>query len=152
MADVEKREKLIRAMEYCTADIVPVDENDECLGDVCSFKEGAYESGDCQENMIRAALELLREQEPRVLMLEDVHRDHDRVLWIECDDSKTQSIGQYRGQVYWHDRRGGKWERFVTIGFANDYLYRESEKYGKTWRCWTSRPTEEQRRKEAWDA
>lgn len=98
------------------------------------------------------AIDALREQEPRVLMLEDVHRDHDRVLWIECDDSKTQNIGQYRGQVYWHDRRVGKWERFVTIGFANDYLHRESEKYGKTWRCWTSRPTEEQRRKEAWDA
>jgi len=59
------KEKLIRTMEYCTADITPVDENDECLGDVCPFKEGGYESGDCQENMIRAALALLKEQEPR---------------------------------------------------------------------------------------
>ena len=100
---------------------------------------------------VEAVLELIRETEPRVLTLEDVRRDHDRVLWIECDDSKTQSIGQYRGQVCWHDRHIGKWERFTIIGFANDYLHRETKKYGKTWRCWTSRPTDEQRMEVPWD-
>lgn len=98
----------------------------------------------------REIIDLLTVQEPRVLTLGDVRRDHDRVLWIECDDSKTQSIGQYRGQVCWHDRHIGKWERFATIGFANDYLHRETEKYGKTWRCWTSCPTPEQMRETPW--
>lgn len=100
---------------------------------------------------LKDALTLLKDQEPRVMTLGEVCRDHDRVLWIECDDSKTQSIGQYRGQVCWHDRHFGKWERFATIGFANDYLHRETEKYGKTWRCWNARPTEEQMRETPWE-
>jgi len=99
----------------------------------------------------RLAFVLLEEREPVVMTLGDVRRDHDRVLWIECDDSKTQSIGQYRGQVCWHDRHIGKWERFTIIGFANDYLHRETEKYGKTWRCWSARPTPEQMRDTKWE-
>lgn len=100
---------------------------------------------------LKDALSLLKEQEPQVLTLEDVRSDHDRVLWIECDDSKTQNVGQYRGQICWHDGHIGKWERFEVMGFASDYLYRDTEKYGKTWRCWNARPTEEQMRDTKWE-
>ena len=102
-------------------------------------------------DLAHTALLMLEEQEPRVMTLGEVCRDHDRVLWIECDDSKTQSIGQYRGQACWHDGHIRKWERFATIGFANDYLHRETEKYGITWRCWNARPTEEQMRDTPWE-
>lgn len=102
-------------------------------------------------DLAHTALCMLEEQEPRVLALEDVRRDHYRVLWIECDVSKTLNIGQYRGHVCWHDGHIGKWERFVTMGLANDYLHRETEKYGKTWRCWNARPTEEQMRDMPWE-
>lgn len=74
-----EREKLIRAMEYCTGDIVPVDENDECLGDVCPFKEGGYESGDCQENMIRAALALIKS------LQEDIEVWKKRYRWVAIE-------------------------------------------------------------------
>jgi len=140
MTDEEKREKVIRGLECCALGAF-----DTCEG--CPYKEETR----CSEHLCGDALAVLRKQEPRVLMLGDVRRDHDRVLWIECDDSKTQSIGQYRGQVCWHDRHIGKWERFTIIGFANDYLHRETEKYGKTWRCWSSRPTPEQMRETKWE-
>ena len=85
------------------------------------------------------------------MTLDEVRRDHDRVVWIECDDSKTQNIGQYRGQTYWHANCATRWERFVTMSFADDYLHRRADKYGKEWRCWTARPTDEQRKAAKWD-
>lgn len=142
MVDAEKREKVIRGLEACSSS------GPLCPQNKCPYNGHALT---CKYVLMRDALALLKEQEPRVMTLGDVRRDHDRVLWIECDDSKTQSIGQYRGQVCWHDRHIGKWERFTTIGFANDYLHRETEKYGKTWRCWSARPTPEQMRETKWE-
>ena len=139
--------KVIRGLELCAYDPDPGQE----LKEIRSCPECPYYRAGCSPQLIRDALALLREQEPRVLTLGDVRRDHDRVLWIECDDSKTQSIGQYRGQVCWHDRHIGKWERFTIIGFAKDYLHRETEKYGKTWRCWSARPSPEQMRETKWE-
>ena len=144
MAD---KEKLIRAMEYCTGDIVPVDENDECLGDVCPFKEGGYESGDCQENMIRDALALLQEQEARVMTLEEIKRlEVLDVLWL-------QITGGYEGSVY---------SAFPVVIYmigkhhvdfwgrgGRDFSFYNHRVNG--WRLWTSRPTPEQMRDTKWE-
>jgi len=140
-----EREKLIRAMEYCTGDIVPVDENDECLGDVCPFKEGGYESGDCQENMIRAALALLREQEPRVLTVEEIRSGAVEVAWIE-DADKAEVIP---GIWFRLSNKGG--DEAVDIHIRDGFVGARLEVYGKLWRCWSARPTEEQRKAAKWD-
>lgn len=103
------------------------------------------------DSILADALVLLKEQEPRVMMLEDIHRDHDRVLWIEGRAYKSLIIGQYRGQADRHNSRNGKWERFVTMSFTADYLHIESDRYGETWRCWTSCPTEELRKNTPWE-
>ncbi len=142
--------KVIQALENC---VCYPKRCQNCPWDVDGEKcsESFSKSLEYPPGLVEDALALLEEQEPRVMTLEEVRGDHDRVLWIECDDSKTQSIGQYRGHVCWHDGHIGKWERFVTMGFANDYLHRETEKYGKTWRCWNARPTEEQMRETPWE-
>ena len=146
------KEKLIRAMEYCTADITPVDENDECLGDVCPFKEGGYESGDCQENMIRAALALLREQEARVMDAEEVARLTEETyqwLWIEEIQNITWNLHCLRAFVY--SKHPDTGEFYILANGYRDIVKLEGDEYGKTWRCWTSRPTEEQRKAVRWD-
>ena len=139
------KEKLIRAMEYCTGDIVPVDENDECLGDVCPFKEGGYESGDCQENMIRAALALLREQEQRVLALEKIQSGTVEVAWLECSDKEEVRAG------LWFKRINEGEDEGIIIHVLDGFEGLRTAVYGKTWRCWTARPTEEQRKAVLWD-
>ena len=137
------KEKLIRAMEYCTGDIVPVDENDECLGDVCPFKEGGYESGDCQENMIRAALALLREQEPRVLDWNEIGTV-DGAVWLE-DRGENEVVPGLVMQMH----------SAVNLDIKKDGKLRTASAsrsdYGEGWRCWTARPTEEQRKAVKWD-
>jgi hypothetical protein len=81
---------------------------------------------------------VLKAQEPRVLSAADVAAcPNGTVLWVE-------------------ERQGVTWNMFPLEiyvssthpdGTANaDYDY-----YGKTWRCWTSRPTDEQREAAAWE-
>ena len=45
-------------------------------------------------------------------------------------------------------------ENFLDFGLYGDTnRYRRTEsRYGKSWRCWTSRPTDEQRKAVKWDA
>lgn len=142
MNDAEKREKVIRGLECCLS---PNDHEN------CPYDGIGKTYSHCLKQLVTDAFALLKEQEPRVMTLDEVHEDHDRVVWIECDASKTLNIGQYRGQVYYHNSRVGKWERFVTISFSDDYLYRKSDKYGKTWRCWTSYPTDKERQDTKWE-
>lgn len=137
-----EREKLIRAMEYCTGDIVPVDENDECLGDVCPFKEGGYESGDCQENMIRAALALLKEQEPRVIPLSELLTFDAKWQFNTPPYLCTEEIDIKR--MWWRSWR----DIYLSIRCEGTM---GSNNYGTEWRCWTFHPTEEQRKAAAWD-
>lgn len=153
------RKKLIRAMEYCTGDIVPVDENDECLGDVCPFKEGGYESGDCQENMIRAALALLKEQEPHVLTLEEC-RDPGRMVALEYktygilkDDELKPVMTIHKWAVYIGKCFDGdiEWTAFSLFHAFTNQMTLKTDNYGKTWRCWSADPGDEVRMETKWD-
>lgn len=97
---------------------------------------------------VEAVLELIRETEPRVLTEEDVLHSTGKPLWFE-------SRGMYLGlKGFWclsfevdpelHIRfvqsiTGGK----ITLSLID---------YGKAWRFWTSRPSEEQRKAVRWDA
>lgn len=135
-------EKEIRGFESCVG-------YDHLM--LCSTCPYHADASKCVTTLMRDALALLKAQIPRVMTLDEVREDHDRVVWIECDASKTMNIGQYRGQIWWHEKCATKWERFVTMSFANDYLHRRADKYGKEWRCWTSRPSPEQMRDTPWE-
>ena len=86
------------------------------------------------------ALELLKEQEPRVLTLEEVTGGGECYVeyrnggygYCDCyisDDAETINI--YRP-------------------LKIDY-YADPELYKKTWRCWDRQPTDEQRKAVKWD-
>lgn len=95
---------------------------------------------------VYSALSLLKEQEPRVMTEGEVLHSIGKPLWFE-------SRGVYLGQKgFWcllfevdqelHIRivqsvTGGK----ITLSLID---------YGKTWRCWISRPTDEQRKEVPW--
>ncbi len=89
-------------------------------------------------------LALLREQEPRVLTLEEV-RDEAEYMFLE------------KRSATWSDLFGcairGDWDGYgmdLLLG-EDDYIRGMWENYGKTWRCWTARPTDEQRKAVKWD-
>lgn len=133
-----KREKVIRGLEWC----IKLD------GNGCSL-ECPYLAGKspCPNAMLRDALALLKEQEARVMTEGEVLHSIGKPLWFE-------SRGVYLGRKgFWcllfevdqelHIRivqsvTGGK----ITLSLID---------YGKTWRCWTSRPSEQQMREAKWE-
>lgn len=96
------------------------------------------------EDLIEAfdlAVKALKEQEPRVLTLEEV-RDEYEAVWLETKYlSSTVAIVD-------HGESNAKWA-CVVFGVDDSYtlLWRS---YGKKWRCWPSRPTDEQREAIPW--
>lgn len=130
------REKVILGIENC----LQTDSVTECSRIECPFIK-CRET--CLEWLLRSALALLKEQEPRVLTLEEVQNDcPDYVYletafgWIECcvkDEGDTaKSVG------------------YFVYGFG-EYSIKAWEKYGVTWRCWTAMPTDEQRKVVKWN-
>ena len=92
---------------------------------------------------------------PRVMTLKEIKKE--RICWIEdADDGMTVRLfpatmfgtGEYTN--------GTKCCIFLahkpwTID-VNDYeWWYLSKDYGETWRCWTARPTDEQREAAKWD-
>jgi hypothetical protein len=96
---------------------------------------------------MRDALALLKAQEPRVMTLEEVkqHNNQDGCVWFEQptynadaafvlkEDFMIQVISPY------------------ILGEPINHGYWTNGNYGKTWRCWTSRPTDEQREAVKWE-
>ena len=112
-----------------------------------------YECTGCLELLRSDALELLKAHEPRVMTLEEVKNNVDNPCWFE-------SHGTYMGyEGFWIIPYAfTAWETMyyvfplMQINERGDSHYSELglPAYNKTWRCWTSRPTDEQREATPW--
>lgn len=88
-----------------------------CDADCPYYGEG------CMEQLLEDTLELLKEQEPRLLKLEEAKK----------------------AEICWLEQRG--YEPFATF----DAYTWNPETYGKSYRCWNCMPTDEQRKEEEWN-
>lgn len=87
----------------------------------------------------REAAALVKAQTPRVMTLEEALSADE--CWIE---GKNGACG-YGDALLTDDEKHVKFFRphiINTLDFCA---------YGKDWRCWTAKPTDEQRKAEAWD-
>jgi hypothetical protein len=133
---VTEREKVIMGLECCSNAVLKCGEN-------CPY----WDIENCESIMQDDALALLKAQEPRVMTLEEVkqHNNQDGCVWFEQptynadaafvlkEDFMIQVISPY------------------ILGEPINHGYWTNGNYGKTWRCWTSRPTDEQREKVKWE-
>lgn len=93
--------------------------------------------------MLRGALVLLREQEPRVMTLEDV-KNFD---WDYCYLEEERLPGkEYRAVCGDYALTCITWPCVTSMRIQHG-----DENYGKKWRCWTHKPTDEQRNEAKWD-
>lgn len=90
----------------------------------------------------QAALDLLKAQEPRVMTLDEAAAADE--VWVEM----------------WHGVPIMVAVLYITDDFKNFELellgrnkkaFMLAKHYGHTWRCWTAKPTEEQRLAVKWD-
>ena len=89
------------------------------------------------------ALALLREQEPRVMTLEEVKAFD----WDYCYLEEERLDGkEYRAVCGDYALTCITWPCVTSMRIQHG-----DEKYGKKWRCWTHKPTDEQREAVKWD-
>lgn len=135
MTDAEKREKVIRGLEICT--------NPGSCSERCPYYHIEITEGSCDYFLLTDALALLKDQEPRVMTKKEVECDcpdcvyfETRTGWLECAIKDEGKSDRYFG---------------VFVYGCNEWFMRSYEEYGKTWRCWTSRPKPEQTRDTKWE-
>lgn len=91
---------------------------------------------------LKLAIEALKAQEPRVLDWNEIGTV-DGAVWLE-DRDKSEVVPGLVMQMY----------SAVNLDIKKDgKLHTASASrsdYGERWRCWTSRPTDEQREAEPW--
>jgi len=135
MTDAEKREKVIRGLELCAYDPDPGQE----LKEVRSCPECPYYRAGCSPQLIRDALALLREQEPRVMTQEEVLATQEGVVvWME----ENSESGNYIQPIV-STGNGCLGNFYIGVG-AYGVEMRER-------RFWSSRPSEQQMRDTKWE-
>lgn len=110
------------------------------------------DSGECEKAVgwLDDALALLKAYQPRVLTLDEI--EDGESYWFEgesywCSDGKEFVT---RPVICVH-REDDAQKPYITFVWQFGTFSWELEDYGKTWRCWTSRPTDEQRKAVKWD-
>ena len=120
------REKVIEWADKCTS---PEHKSEDCNG--CpyhSYHEGFYS---CIEYLMMDAVELLEEQEPRIITLEDFENNQ------KLDDSGHLNV--------WEEYKDGSRSGWNTINVNDVSCFSDIRRY------WTDRPTEEQRKAVKWE-
>ena len=116
----------------------------ECCGGISSAYECPYQGSEgcdnCQGNVCLDALSLLEAQEPRLLTMEELTGDGE--CWFE-------GINGACGYADCYMCTGSQEVEVNRISRKPEYVLWED--FMKKWRCWTSRPTDEQREEVKWD-
>lgn len=130
------REKVIRGLEACARDV-----------GIMHCRECPYNGIPCITLLLRDVIALLKEQEPRVMTLEEARETLHTSDFLVMEEPHRSSIFLgHRGE--WHfDLSNGEYLDFDDLDVGSDYVV----EYGKIFRFWTSRPSEEQRKAVPWD-
>jgi len=139
MTDAEKREKVMRGLECCS----PQHGGTE-LCEQCPYYKEPFP---CANTLLYDALALLKAQEPRVMTLEEARETLHTSDFLVMEEPHRSSIFLgHRGE--WHfDLSNGEYLDFDDLDVGSNYVV----EYGKIFRFWTSRPTEEQRKAVEWN-
>ena len=125
------------------------------IADICIDWDG-YRTADGLGGLINeiwayaryCADRLLKKQEPRVMTLEEVkqHNNQDGCVWFEQPTYNADAVFVIQDEDYTEII-----SPYILGEPINQYYgYWPNRNYNKTWRCWASRPTDEQREATPW--
>lgn len=107
---------------------------------------------DEEKDALTKAIEALTEQEPRVLTLEEVIKHYSLPPVFVDDLSAQEDYLQDISPLYFDfqqcDSLAVHWRGYQSV---RKYLDDWKASYGINWRCWTARPTDEQREATPWE-
>ena len=99
---------------------------------------------------IRLAIEALKEQQTRLLTFEEV-KDHYSVPISKADIERYNDYAEDIKPLYFEFPHPDGWVvHWRGYDHVSTYLREWEKDYGRTWRCWTDKPTDEQRKAEPW--
>ncbi|MCR4622087.1 MAG: hypothetical protein K5663_08405 [Clostridiales bacterium] len=128
-------EKVVKGLE------AHIGEHKTCL--FCPYT--SIEGATCMTQLLKDALTLIREQQPGVIRFNEI--DNYEVLYLEVKGVTTED-----GLAPWVKTRNGYWFSPLICGKSQPEMKLATEKeYGSIARCWTARPTDEQREAVKWD-
>lgn len=97
-----------------------------------------------------AVMRELKTQEARVMTLEEIRDALKRPIWKE---TKSTHKALYTGWVLAYDIQRGQGITGERLGMSEPSgrtVWYRLDDYGRTWRCWTDEPTDEQREAVKW--
>ena len=124
-------EKVVRGLEVCKT---APELKEECAG--CPYDDGQE---DCIARMAADALALLKAQEPRMMTKEEII-GWDGYIWFEFNGMKAMKTVLIDHGMVREPFRGDYPTKELSWGTCQE-----------TWRAWTARPTDEQRKAVKWD-
>lgn len=147
----EIREKVIKGLEHCS--------NKSFCNDSCPYssilRDPNFGIDECMTQLAHDALELLKEQEPRVIRRDELKQFEGSPCWFESHGTYMGKEGFWIIPYMLFTCCQTMYYVFPLLS-ANERgdIYHSKlglSAYNKAWRCWTSRPTEEQRKAVKWE-
>ena len=127
-------EKTIQGLTFCLKESIKV----ACDG--CP-----YRGGGCMDDLMADALSLLKAQNPRVMT-------YDEMMKAEICFLEVKGIEEIDPFIRYEVDDKSYWSSPYTNNADNPFeLLAEQEEYLINARCWTSRPTDEQREAVKWE-
>ena len=94
----------------------------------------------------------LQAQEPRVMTFDEVKKHYNLPSVFPDDLGMQEDYYQDIQPLYFEFPNPYEWDvHWRGSNQVRKYLDEWEDRYNKTWRCWTSRPTAEQREAVKWD-
>ena len=135
------REKVIKGLNSCSG-------SDPCVNS-CPYYDNCGNNYSCTSNLAKDALALLKEQEAKILTVNQLEDALDTVVWLETPVSENLADGYSLIMAYSHKYGYMFFDSPFGDNPSQDRL--EYSEYGKSWRCWNKRPTDEQRQAVKWE-
>lgn len=130
------REKVLRGLACLSNPFVQDADERDC--EHCS-----YDSASCFLDITSDALSLLKAQEPRVMTLDEVKAFD----WDYCYLEEERLPGkEYRIICGDYALTCITWPCIASMRIQHG-----DDRYGKKWRCWSAKPTDEQRKAVKWE-
>ena len=144
MADAEK---VIKGLECCF-DVQSEWKDKIWACPTCPYAKDDGEPCETLAPLLNEALTLLKAQEPRVLTLDEVIQ-WEGAFWLEYIEEDSDYLCCW-GYAFFSCASQNAIELIVRDGYRPLYSFIRNE-YGARWRCWSARPSDEQRRATPWD-
>lgn len=127
-----ERETVVRGLECC-------------LEHVCGKDCPYYRQGDCYDQVVRDALELLRPEEPRLMSRDEVMHDgkaFEALEWrIPGAEAQSAEMGVMHTKGVCEACDAGTAVLKTDYGIVDWF---RADMYDAAWRCWTKAPTYDQ--------